>query len=726
MGLLRDLKEFREFKEIKAQRAKDIRKPATSNTTTNLKSLVIKAIGELTLSGYNRETLIYPEYNMEEIREASESDSYVKMSLMKISYLIYKAGWQLKGKDAAVEYLYKRFRIMAYATGKPMDILFQEIADDMTKYSNAFLLKVRTDSIPGIKAKSISDNKKIIAGYYRIDPSSIVIERDKSGNIKRYIQGRGENERYFKKEDIVHIYMDKDANNAFGTPRIIAALDDVQLLRKIEGNVASLIYRFSRPIFHWKIGETKPGFQATDSEIKKAEREAENMSYESMIITNEKTELKAIGAEGTALDATGYLAYFEKRTFTALGTSETQMGRGSSKENADSMDEQTHDVVKYIQRTIATHIEYHILIELLLEGGFDPIMNEEDMVQYEFEEISLEKKKKKENHEMLKFQSNQITFEESRRRMGMKDSVDDEERLYKNMIEKKARLEELEITNQHQKDMQKETIKAQKEASNNNTSNSGNNATKTGTGGGSNKPKSTKKDTTTKEVENKNRPTNQHGTGSVKVKESFNNMQGCTKDNFKKEFAKIYKKYKDMSNDINEGEDMDLLFRISKSDLVNELNKHIEKYSYDAVIDSANDISIIDDKKHLIPKKTPNIIDFYEESDIKVQELLESIQEKIISGLDSQASFEVLEYRLRFLIDFLIRKVYWYSYIKTGQELGKTKAYILFNSEEDKKNHKRVLDINNFSYEQIPAYHSFCDCKITFDKAKYKKFYELD
>lgn len=726
MGLLRDLKEFREFKEIKAQRAKDIRKPATSNTATNLKSLVIKAIGELTLSGYNRETLIYPEYNMEEIREASESDSYVKMSLMKISYLIYKAGWQLKGKDAAVEYLYKRFRIMAYATGKPMDILFQEIADDMTKYSNAFLLKVRTDSIPGIKAKSISDNKKIIAGYYRIDPSSIVIERDKSGNIKRYIQGRGENERYFKKEDIVHIYMDKDANNAFGTPRIIAALDDVQLLRKIEGNVASLIYRFSRPIFHWKIGETKPGFQATDSEIKKAEREAENMSYESMIITNEKTELKAIGAEGTALDATGYLAYFEKRTFTALGTSETQMGRGSSKENADSMDEQTHDVVKYIQRTIATHIEYHILIELLLEGGFDPIMNEEDMVQYEFEEISLETKIKKENHEMLKFQSNQITFEESRRRMGMKDSVDDEERLYKNMIEKKARLEELEITNQHQKDMQRETIKAQKEASNNNTSNSGNNATKTGTGGGSNKPKSTKKDTTTKEVENKNRPTNQHGTGSVKVKESFNNMQGCTKDNFKKEFAKIYKKYKDMSNDINEGEDMDLLFRISKSDLVNELNKHIEKYSYDAVIDSVNDISIIDDKKHLIPKKTPNIIDFYEESDIKVQELLESIQEKIISGLDSQASFEVLEYRLRFLIDFLIRKVYWYSYIKTGQELGKTKAYILFNSEEDKKNHKRVLDINNFSYEQIPAYHSFCDCKITFDKAKYKKFYELD
>lgn len=714
MGLLKDFKEFREMKE----RGRNFSSQQTK--AANLKSLVIKAIGELTLSGYNREALIYPEYNLEEIREASEADSYVKMSLMKIAYLIYKAGWTLKGNDEAVAYLYKRFRIMSYATGKPIDILFQEIADDMTKYSNAFLLKARTDSIPGVKAKPITDSKKIIAGYYRIDPSSIVIERDKSGNIKRYIQGYGENARQFRKEDIIHIYMDKDANNAFGTPRIIAALDDVQLLRKIEGNVVSLIHRFSRPIFHWKIGAMQPGFQATDTEIRKAEREAENMSYESMIITNEKTELKAIGAEGTALDASQYLAYFEKRTFTALGTSETQMGRGSSKENADSMDEQTHDVVKYIQRTIATHIEFHILMELLLEGGFDPIMNEEDMVSYEYEEISLETKIKKENHEMLKYQSNVTTFEESRRSMGMKDTVSDEERLYKNMIEKNARLEELDFIHKHQKEMQESTLKAQEK---NNKENGGNTSGKSG--GGSNKPKNTKGEKSTKDVETRNRPTNQHGTTSVKIKESFNNMQGCTKDNLKKEFKKIYKKYKDISNDIKENEDIDILFRLSKSDLVKELNVHIEKYSYDAMIDATNDISILDSNKYLIPKNSPLLIDFYDEADIKIQELLEALQAKIVSGLDVDASFDALEYRLRFLIDFMIRKTYWYSYIKTGEQLGKNKAYILFNSDEDKKNHKKILDINNFTYEEIPAYHSFCDCRVTFDKSKYKKFYEV-
>lgn len=717
MGLLREFKEFKESK-----RNINLNKETEDSKLSNrIKSLVVRAIGELTFSRYNsRERLIYPEYNLNEIREASEADSYIKMSLMKISYLIYKAGWKLKGRDDTVSYIYKRFRIMSYATGKPMDILFQEIADDMTKYSNAFLLKARVDSIPGIKAKPITDSKKVIAGYYRIDPASISIERDKSGNIKRYYQGYGEGQRVFKKEDIIHIYMDKDGNNAFGTPRIVAALDDVQLLRKIEGNIVSLIYRFSRPIFHWKIGGMLQGFQATDAEIKKAEREAENMSYDSMIITNEKVEIKAIGAEGTALNAEGYLKYFEQRVFSALGTSETQMGRGSSKENADSMDEQTHDVVKYIQRIIATHIEFNIIMELLLEGGYDPIFKEEEIVSYDYEEISLETKIKKENHEMLKFQSNQITFEEARRRMGMKDSVEDEERLYKNMIEKKARLDELKVVNEHQKEMQAQSLKAQKD--NNNESNNNGNAI--GTGGGSKKPKMSKGDTKNKDVFNRNMPENQHGKTSVKLKESLS-CEGCTKDNAEKEFNKIFKKYKDLSNDIKEKEDVDILFRLSKMELVQDIMKHIEKYSSDAVVKAIEDIQEIDNKKHLYPNNMPNLLDFKEELDIKIKDFLEDIKDKI-SDSDVDSLFEVKEYKLRFLIDFLIRKAYWYSYIVTGEALGKKEAYILYNSEEDEKQqNKKVIEINEFTYKDIPGYHAFCNCSITFDKSKYNQYYNI-
>lgn len=708
------------------------------NKTSWLKSKIIKSIGLFTFTNYNRDAFIQPEYNLDEIREASEADSYIKMSLMKFSYLIYKAGWSLKGKDEPVSYLHKRFRYMAYSTQIPTDTMFQEIADDVVRYSNAFLIKARVDSIPGIKAKPAFGQTKVVAGYYRADPSMMVIQRDKSGNVKKYIHGYGENQRELKPEDVLHIYMDRDANNAFGTPRIIAALDDVQLLRKIEGNIISLIYRFSRPIFHWKIGLPQQGFQATNPEIKDAEREAERMSYESMLITNEKSEIKAIGAEGTALNAEGYLKYFEQRVFTALGVSETQMGRGTDKSSADSMDEQSHDVVKYIQRVIATFIEFGIIIELLYEGGYDPINNEEDMVSYEFEEISLETRIKKENHEMLMYQSNVKTLEETRRKMGMKDGVEDEERLYKNLIDKKARLEEIDRnaenqlkiqkqSQEHAKQMQREAAKIAEKTSANNTSQQAS----TNTGGGSKKPKSTKKDTTTKEVENKNRPENQHGKTSVKVKESINiteSFKGCTEDNYKKEFNYIYKRYKDLSNDIKKKEDIDLVMPLIKEDIVREIKHYINNYSLSGITCALEHIQELKEEYKIIPKTSPILTDFYEEADNMVEDLLKDIKKAIKeSNLKEEefsvdSVFDTYEYRLRFLIDFILRKVYWYSYIKTGESLNVKKAYVLFNSDNDKENaRKAIINTANFKYEDIPAYHSFCKCSVTFDKKEYDK-----
>ena len=198
---------------------------------------------------------------------------------------------------------------MSFATQKPMDILFQELADDLTKYSNAFLVKRRVDSIPGIKATPVLADK-VVGGYFRVDPASVKIKRDKNGNVIKYEQGYGDNKKEFFPRDVVHIYMDKDANNAFGTPRIIAALEDVKLLRKIEGNITALIYRFSMPLYQWIVGLPQPGMQGTDPEIAKAQREVENSTLDGIVITNERTTIKSIGAEGTALNAEGYLKYF--------------------------------------------------------------------------------------------------------------------------------------------------------------------------------------------------------------------------------------------------------------------------------------------------------------------------------------------------------------------------------------------------------------------------------
>ena len=167
------------------------------------------------------------------------------------------------------------------------------------------------------------------------------------------------------------------------------------------------------PLYQWIVGLPEAGMQATEPEILKAQREIEMSTLDGIVVTNERTNIKAIGAEGTALNAEGYLKYFEERCFAALGVSASQMGRGGAKQDADSMEAQIHDTVKYIQRILAIFIQEEILNELLLEGGYNPILEEKDIVTYEFEEISLETKVKKENHEMLKWQGNLTTSDET-------------------------------------------------------------------------------------------------------------------------------------------------------------------------------------------------------------------------------------------------------------------------------------------------------------------------
>jgi hypothetical protein len=40
----------------------------------------------------------------------------------------------------------------------------------------------------------------------------------------------------------------------------------------------------------------------------------------------------------------------------------------------------------------------------------------------------------------------------------------------------------------------------------------------------------------------------------------------------------------------------------------------------------------------------------------------------------------------------------------------------IFNSDSDKENHEPIVDTNKFTIEDVPSYHSFCNCKITYNK----------
>ena len=468
-------------------------------TNSNIKNFIIKHIG------WNSESEDYAgsENDLTEVQSAINTDSYIKAALDKTAQLVMKSGYKFESdNENALEYLKGRIAMMEFGTSIPFDVLLDEIARNLVYYSNCFLVKSRIDKIQGgLQAKPVL-GKKPVGGYFVMDPTAVEIKRDKNGTVSGY-KLTGTEEQEFKAEDVIHIYVDRDAGNSFGTPRIISSLEDVKILRKIEGNTLSLIYRFSIPLYQMKIGLPETNFMATDSEITEAQKQINKMPMDGIIVTNERTQFLAVGAEGKAIDLSPYLQYYERRVFTGLNVSEAMMGRGGSKRDADSMEGLMHDTVKHYQIAMKAFIEKEIFNEILLEGGFNPIFNIEDRVNFKFNEINLDSRVKYENHLINQFQTDAITFEEMRQGLGRDSDNVDENRLFTNMITVPAALAQIQAKN---------TVAAA-------TGNGNNKNGKTSTAKGSGTVKSTAN------------PTNQHGTTSAKIKEGEQQWHAAAQKN---------------------------------------------------------------------------------------------------------------------------------------------------------------------------------------------------
>ena len=645
-------------------------------TNANLKNFIIKHIGWDSKS----DDFSAPENDLSEVKSAIETDSYIKVALDKMFQLIFKAGYKLtSNNEAAVEYLQQRIRLMEFGTGMPFDIMLQEIARDMVYYSNSFWVKSRIDKIQGgLQVKSVL-SKKPVGGYFRMDPTIVEIKRDSSGALKQY-KLAGAEEKTFNAEDVVHMFADRDASNNFGTPRIISALEDVKILRKIEGNTLSLIYRFSIPLYQMKIGLPEQNFMATNQEIKEAQDQINKMPMDGIIVTNERTQFFTIGAEGEAIDLTGYLNYYEKRVFTALNVSEAMMGRGGSKQDADSMEGIMHDTVKYFQNIISIFIETGIFNELLLEGGYNPIMNMDDIVKFEFNEINLDTKVKMENHELVKFQSNAISFEEVRRAIGKKADGVDEGRLYSNMITTKNAID---------------VINAKV-------------AAEGGSANGNIKNGKTASTNANKAASNVNAPSNQNGTSSAKVKESFGLREEDLSDNekhYRENFTKIYKLYKKLGNDV-----------LRKNKLNDKLKKEYESKFVLLLKDVITNESKKGYKKSgatFIPEDRFVSKELLEQSNKMISRFLNDLKNKLETRNDRniETCFKFMEYRIRFACEYFAGKAYNYACVVGYNQKG-IKELELDLSDNDAKEHKSKINTNKFKIEQIPPFSPYCSCSI--------------
>ena len=652
-------------------------------TQANIKNFVVKAVGNVSEGADGQ--LTSSSYDLSEIKDAIAADSYLKLSVMKYSQLIFKAGYNiLSDNDAAAEYVRARLRMMSFMTGIPIDVTFQQVAEDLVAYSNAFLVKSRVDmtNIGGLQAKGVLSQKPV-GGYFRVDPATVQIKADKNGTIKQYSQEAGNNTTNFKPEDVIHIYIDKQGGELFGTPRIIAALEDVKLLRKIEGNILTLIYRFAIPLYQMKIGLPETGFMATDKEIDEAKKEVEKLANDGVLVTNERTQFLSVGAEGVALDATGYLNYFEHRVFSALNMSEAMMGRGGSKQDANSMEEQVHDAVKYYQHQLQIFFEDKIINELLLEGGYNPIVNESDIVHFQFEEINLETKVKMATHALNLFQGNAIQFEEMRGLLAMDTDSVDEARLHDNMIKQPNAL-----------DLVQAKLSATGENSNSASAN-------TGTSGPS------KSKTTNSTTKNIIQPQNQNGTSSVKIKESLTEKNI---ERWKKFFPEVHKKYKNARNDISSNNSKaKLILALTRDSIIKELKSNVDMKAQEGIIKALADLNQQNNLQKISMKLIDNKISRFA---TKIFKDINSRLKNCKTRQEKENVFDTLEYRLRFLCEHIAAKSYWFGYVKICEQVNVPKVFVNFGQSADSEEHKKIINPKSFELDDIPAFHAYCTCKI--------------
>ena len=480
-------------------------------------------------------------YDLAQIKNAVLTDSYLAVAVRKFSQLITKAGYQIKSKNEdAANYINDRLKVIEFRTKIPFYTLITSIARDLYTYSNSYIIKTRDNNTEkfGLKAEKFFSGGAI-SGLFLADPASVTIRRNEAGAIDVYVINQEE----YSPNDVIHLYIDKMNNADYGTSRIYSALEDVTMLRKAEGLVMTILYRFAIPVLHIKVGNTAEGQYATQKEINDARDAFQEMPNDGFIVTNERTEIQAITPNMQANQLLKFLEYLELRVFSALNASKSSMGRGGGQSSADNTEALMHDEVRAFQNVITNFIEKYLFTELLLEGGFNPLLNKDDYVSFAFNEVSIDTKIKLESNTIQKYQGNVITLEEARRELGFSNEVSEED-MYAFTITQKGKLDLVDA----QADAAIKTAKATI-ALNPQTNSSSNDDGLDNRKFNGKKSASTPNDYFSNDANPSNQNTDKH---SIKVKESLNTQQNI--EDYSKNFSEVDKLYKDLSNILTDGE----------------------------------------------------------------------------------------------------------------------------------------------------------------------------
>lgn len=379
-----------------------------------------------------------PDFDMEDIENAYNTDSYVRQGVDKYVDQIFKEGYSFYGKDTnTVEYLKLRLEYIAEATDTPTNQFLMDIAEDLVKYGNCMIVKSRSNDVnalpQGVNIQGLA-GKDPVVGYFCANPSTMTVMRDEHGVVTKWKQETDAGEQEFNPEDVIHFYYKKPKGNAYGTSFLVPVLDDVRALRQAEENVLKMMYRNIYPFHHVKVGtEDQPG---TEKEVDKIIEEINNMDVEGGIVTTERVTITPIASD-KVIDAEPYLRYMEDRVFSGMGIPAIMWGRGdtANRSTGDNMTSEMADRIRAITKIIEMFFNSFIVKELLMEGGYDPVLNPDQIAELKFHDNDVDVKIKKEVHAIYKYEHNAITEDEMRSALGMDPIADgDREKLFVELI----------------------------------------------------------------------------------------------------------------------------------------------------------------------------------------------------------------------------------------------------------------------------------------------------
>lgn len=412
------------FKELLPNTINDA---GSSGSSRELASNFVKKVSYKESSDTSYED---PDQDLGEIQTAYNIDSYIRQGVDKYVDQIFKEGYSFYGTDQnVVDYLKLRLEYIAEGTQTPTNQLLIDIAEDIVKYGNCMVIKSRSNdqnALPeGVNVQGL-DGKEPVVGYFCANPVTIKCQRDDYGTVTKWQQDNDRGKQEFNPEDVIHFYYKREKGKAYGTPFLIPVLKDVQALRRAEENVLQMMYRNIYPYFHYAVGtEETPGTKAEVDELQEA---IGSMDLEGGLVTTERVTIKPIASD-KVIDAEPYLKYLEERIFSGMGIPAIMFGRGNTanRNTGDNMTSEMADRIRAISKIIEMFFNNFIIKELLMEGGYDPVLNPDQVVEFRFNDNDVDVEIKKQVHAVYKYEHNAITEDEMRTELGM-DPVQDSER----------------------------------------------------------------------------------------------------------------------------------------------------------------------------------------------------------------------------------------------------------------------------------------------------------